>query len=73
MSEITVMLYIIHYPFVYLFMSYVTEHGLGWQQSWPLMIAVGGVCVALAYGLLKLFDEPVREWLRKRFLRHRAH
>ena len=56
--------------FLYLFMAYVTEHGMGWQQSWPLMIAVGVGCVALAYGFLKLFDEPVRAWLRNRFLRH---
>ncbi|MDE5944547.1 MAG: acyltransferase, partial [Rikenella sp.] len=70
LGEISFPLYIIHYPFVYLFMAYVTERGLSWQQSWPLMIAVGGGCVALAYGLLKLFDEPVRRWLRDRFLQH---
>lgn len=70
LGEISFPLYIIHYPFVYLFMAYVTEHGMGWQESWPLMIAVGVGCIALAYGFLKLFDEPVRAWLRNRFLRH---
>ena len=72
LGEISVPLYIIHYPFVYLFMAYVKEHDLGWQESWPLMIAVGVGCVVLAYGFLKLFDEPVRAWLRNRFLRHAA-
>lgn len=70
LGEISFPLYIIHYPFVYLFMAYVKEHDLGWQESWPLMIAVGVGCVVLAYGFLKLFDEPVRAWLRNRFLRH---
>ena len=72
LGEISFPLYIIHYPFVYLFMAYVKEHDLGWQESWPLMIAVGVGCVVLAYGFLKLFDEPVRVWLRNRFLRHAA-
>ncbi len=72
LGEISFPLYIIHYPFVYLFMAYVKEHDLGWQESWPLMIAVGVGCVVLAYGFLKLFDEPVRAWLRNRFLRHAA-
>jgi len=26
------------------------------------------VSVAVAYACLKLYDEPVREWLKKRFL-----
>lgn len=72
LGEISFPLYIIHYPFVYLFMAYVKEHDWGWQESWPLMIAVGVGCVVLAYGFLKLFDEPVRAWLRNRFLRHAA-
>ncbi|WP_300828719.1 acyltransferase [uncultured Rikenella sp.] len=72
LGEISFPLYIIHYPFVYLFMAYVKEHDLGWQESWPLMIAVGVGCIVLAYGFLKLFDEPVRAWLRNRFLRHAA-
>ncbi len=69
LGEISFPLYIIHYPFVYLYMAYVQEHGLGWRETWPLMVGIGVGCVALAYGLLKLFDEPVRRWLRVRFLR----
>jgi peptidoglycan/LPS O-acetylase OafA/YrhL len=30
------------------------------------------VSVAIAYGCLKLYDEPVREWLKKRFLLKKA-
>ncbi|MCH5305942.1 MAG: acyltransferase [Rikenella sp.] len=71
LGRISFPLYIIHYPFVYLFMAYVSERGLSYRESWPLMIPVGAGCVALAYGLLKLYDEPVRRWLQARFLPHR--
>ncbi len=30
------------------------------------------VSIGIAYGSLKLFDEPVREWLKKRFLMKKA-
>lgn len=72
LGNISYPLYIIHYPFVYLYMAYATEHGLGIREGWPLMVAVGAGCVLLAYAALKLYDEPVREWLRGRFLRHKS-
>lgn len=53
-------------------MAYATEHDMTWREGWPLMIVVGVGCVLLAYASLKLYDEPVRRWLRDRFLRHKA-
>lgn len=70
LGNISYPLYIIHYPFVYLYMAYATKHSLTWQESWPLMVAIGGGCIILSYAALKLFDEPIRKWLRNRFLRH---
>lgn len=72
LGNISYPLYIIHYPFVYLYMAYAAKHNLGWQQGWPLMIVVGVGSILAAYALLKLFDEPVRKWLRDKFLRHKA-
>lgn len=72
LGSISFPLYIIHYPFVYLYMAYATEHDMTWREGWPLMIAVGVGCVLLAYASLKLYDEPVRRWLRDRFLRHKT-
>lgn len=72
LGNISFPLYIIHYPFVYLYMAYATEHDMTWREGWPLMIVVGVGCVLLAYASLKLYDEPVRRWLRDRFLRHKA-
>lgn len=70
LGNISYPLYIIHYPFVYLYMAYASKHNLSWQQTWPLMVAIGIGCIVLSYAALKLFDEPVRKWLRNRFLRH---
>lgn len=70
LGDISFPLYIIHYPFVYLYMAYAQEHHLGPKESWPLMVAIGVGCVVLAYGALKLFDEPVRRRLQNKFLRH---
>jgi hypothetical protein len=30
------------------------------------------VSIALAYACLKLYDEPVREWLKKKYLMKKA-
>jgi peptidoglycan/LPS O-acetylase OafA/YrhL len=41
----------------------------------PGLLAGLGVVIAsiaIAYACLKLYDEPVREWLRKRFLVKKA-
>lgn len=72
LGQISYPLYIIHYPFVYLYMAYATKHNLSPGETWPLMVAIGVGCILLSYAALKLYDEPVRKWLRNRFLRHKA-
>jgi peptidoglycan/LPS O-acetylase OafA/YrhL len=36
------------------------------------LLLVVGISIALAYACLKLYDEPVREWLKKKFLMKKA-
>lgn len=38
-------------------------------QSWPMALAVLVGSVALAWTFFKLYDEPVREWLKRKWLR----
>lgn len=63
-------LYITHYPLIYLHMEWVSRH-----QDAPLghhiMIAVSIfiIAVSMAYASLKLYDEPVREWLKNNWLK----
>ena len=61
-------LYITHYPLIYIYTAWVTRdhmparHGVAWG------VALLGTAVAVAYACLKLYDEPVRAWLARRFL-----
>ena len=65
-------LYITHYPIIYLYTAWVLERrilpGLGaLVGSLAFVTSVG-----LAYAYLKLYDEPVRRWLSRRFLSRAA-
>ena len=67
LGDISYPLYIVHYPFMYLFYAYVWKNGLTYAQTWPLTLLVFLGNILLAYLCLKLYDEPVRRFLAKRF------
>ena len=70
LGDISYPLYIVHYPVMYLFYAWLREkelYTLG--ETWPVVIMVFAINIALAYGCLKLYDEPVRRWLTKKFMR----
>jgi peptidoglycan/LPS O-acetylase OafA/YrhL len=61
-------LYITHYPLIYVYTAWVTKH-----HPAPVQATIGGAivfvaAVSIAFGSLKLYDEPVRRWLSARFL-----
>ena len=70
LGDISYPLYITHYPFMYMQMSWVADHGDAplWMH---IMMNAGVVFISilLAYGLLKVYDEPVREWLKEHWLK----
>ena len=70
LGDISFPLYIVHYPFMYLFFDHVglmkpAEEKLTFAESWPWALAVFAGSVALAWLLLKCYDEPVRRWLTR--------
>lgn len=71
LGDISYPLYIIHYPTMYLFYHYIgfpnTFRTPGETWYWQLLLFVGNI--TLAYLCLKLYDEPVRRWLVKRFIK----
>ncbi|QIX60751.1 acyltransferase [Hymenobacter sp. BT18] len=67
-GDISYPLYITHYPFIYTYTGWVSTHKPSWQQALPVALLTFVAAVALAYAALKLYDEPVRRWLRGRFL-----
>lgn len=77
LGDVSYPLYIIHYPFIYLFMAWTANHQI--TSASPLtptlVLAATAVLVlslAVAYACLKLYDEPMRKWLTSRFLPARA-
>ena len=70
LGEISYPLYIVHYPLMYLFYMWVMKsqcYGLNDTIIVPIALIV--VSVLLAYASLKLYDEPVRKWLARKFIK----
>jgi peptidoglycan/LPS O-acetylase OafA/YrhL len=67
-GEISYPLYITHYPLIYVYTAWVTRNKIPAAQGavWGVVLLL--TAVTIAYACLKLYDEPVREWLRRRFL-----
>ena len=73
LGAISYPIYITHYPLMYMQMSWVADH-----QDAPLWIHIAvnlGVVfmsILLAWCLLKVYDEPVREWLKDHWLKRKT-
>lgn len=60
-------LYMTHYVLVYFYVAWVSNHnGITLRQAWPCALLTFSGAIVLAYASLKLYDEPVRDWLRKK-------
>ena len=69
LGEISYPLYITHFPLVYMQIAWANNHPdapLGTVIC--LSVSIFILSVGLAYGSLKLYDIPVREWLKKHWL-----
>ena len=72
LGDISYPIYITHYPLIYMQMDWVKQHGDAplWQH-----VAVGAgimtMAILIAWGLLKAYDLPVREWLKEHWLKGR--
>jgi len=69
LGDISYPLYMVHYPFIYLYYAWVKNENLTFSESLPGAIALVIGSILLAYAGLKFYDEPVRRYLTKRFLR----
>lgn len=68
LGDISYPLYMVHYPFIYLYYAWVKNENLTFEQSLPGAVALVVGSVVLAYLCLKLYDEPLRKYLSRRFL-----
>jgi peptidoglycan/LPS O-acetylase OafA/YrhL len=68
-GEISYPLYITHYPLIYLQMSWAKNHpdaSLG--TIIMVCVSIFLMAIAIAYACLKLYDLPVRDWLKHHWL-----
>ena len=69
LGEISYPIYITHYPLIYMQMSWADSHKdapLGTHIFVAVCIFV--LAILVAYGALKLYDLPVREWWKKKLV-----
>src|SRR5262249_40058207 len=68
LGNISYPLYIIHYPFIYIFSAWVVNNNISLSAAWPVGLATLVAVVTLAYIIVKFYDLPVRKWLAAKFI-----
>ena len=69
LGDISFPVYIIHYPFYYLFYAWLIKNQyFTFGETWEVATLLMAGNIVLAYLCLKLYDEPVRKYLAKRFM-----
>jgi len=69
LGDISYPLYMVHYPFIYLYYAWVKNNNLTFQESLPGAAGVVIGSIILACICLKFYDVPVRRYLISRFLK----
>ncbi len=67
-GDISYPIYITHYPIIYIYTGWVADNKIPFKQAFPVSLLVLASTILLAYACLKLYDEPVRRWLKKKVL-----
>ena len=74
LGDISYPIYVIHYPFMYLFYAWLIKNQLfTLGETWQVALCVYAWNILFAYLCLKLYDEPVRKYLAKRFLNKKQY
>ncbi|WP_346701832.1 acyltransferase [uncultured Alistipes sp.] len=72
LGDISYPVYVIHYPFMYLFYAWLWRgDAIPFAEAWPVAAGLFVGSILLAWMVLKVYDEPVRRWLTRRFLQRR--
>ena len=68
LGDISYPVYIIHFPFTYVFYAWVTENNIPIGKGFAVGTILVIFTIGLSYMSLKLYDEPVRKWLAAKFM-----
>lgn len=61
-------LYITHYPLIYIYTNWAASHKPSATRGAEVGVLLFMGSIAIAYACLKIYDEPVRRWLSRRWL-----
>ena len=67
-GDISYPVYIVHYPFIYIYTVWINTQKPAPSTIIPVACGLFIFFMLLAYAALKLYDEPVRTWLKKKYL-----
>lgn len=73
LGDISYPLYMVHYPLMYLFYQWLISRKLyTLGDTWHVALPVCAGSIVLAFLCLKLYDEPLRRFLSRRFLKKKG-
>nr|WP_294926383.1 acyltransferase [uncultured Flavobacterium sp.] len=72
LGNISYPLYITHYPLIYWYTAWVVDNKVSLADGYGVGIGVLIASIVMAYVCLKLYDEPVRNWLRNKFKKRKT-
>lgn len=67
-GDISYPIYIVHYPFIYIYTMWVVNKKPAPATIIPVAVGLFIFFILLAWAALKLYDEPVRAWLKRKYL-----
>lgn len=71
-GELSYPVYIIHYPFIYIFAHWNWTTHPGKPRLAAVAVATVAGVLLLAHALSRWYDRPLRAWLSRAYLRHEA-
>lgn len=69
LGDISYPLYVVQYPFMYLFYAWLWKDGIAWEDSWYVALGVYLWNIVVAYACLRFYDAPLRRYLARKWIR----
>ncbi|MFD1605687.1 acyltransferase family protein [Flavobacterium artemisiae] len=67
LGDISYPIYITHYPLIYWYTAWVVDNKVSLADGYYVGLSVLLASIILAFVCLKIYDEPVRNWLQNKF------
>ena len=69
-GDISYPMYITYYPLIYIYNAWAANNKVPLQKAYPFSILLLIAAILIANASLKLYDEPVRKWLKNSVLKN---